>query len=61
MLAGSLDLNLGSRGHRMVDGIGAIALKYKDNPETAVRSFDEGRAGVVIGDGGGVLMLESLE
>lgn len=45
----------------MVDNIGATALKYVDQPELGVRSFDEKRCGVIIGDGGGCLLVESLE
>lgn len=44
-----------------MDHVGAVCLKYPDNPELAVRCFDEERAGVIIGDGGGMLLLEELE
>ena len=47
--------------HKILDGIGAVASKYNDEPEKCIRPFDEDRAGIVIGEGGGVLVLESLD
>ncbi len=39
----------------------AMASKFNDCPEKASRPFDAGREGFVIGEGAGVLILETLE
>ena len=39
----------------------ALATGYNDNPQEASRPFDEAREGFVMGEGAGVLILESLE
>lgn len=39
----------------------AKAVTTSDNPETASRPFDVDRSGFVIGEGAGILILESLE
>ena len=45
----------------LVDAMGAMSSKYNDTPELASRAFDADRDGFVIGGGGGILVLESLE
>ncbi len=39
----------------------AMSTQYNDTPERASRPFDVGRDGFVMGEGAGVLVLESLE
>jgi 3-oxoacyl-[acyl-carrier-protein] synthase II len=41
--------------------MGALSKAYNDTPEKASRPFDLHRDGFVLGEGAGVLMLESLE
>ncbi len=38
-----------------------LATEHNDNPERACRPFDTGRCGTVVGEGGGLLILEELE
>lgn len=38
-----------------------LAANYNDQPERASRPFDAGRCGFVIGEGAGVVLLETLE
>ena len=45
----------------LFDEMGAMSSKYNDTPELASRAFDADRDGFVIGGGGGILVLESLE
>ena len=45
----------------LFDAMGAMSSKYNDTPELASRAFDADRDGFVIGGGGGILVLESLE
>ena len=45
----------------LFDAMGAMSSKYNDTPERASRAFDADRDGFVIGGGGGMVVLESLE
>ena len=45
----------------LFDAMGAMSSKYNDIPEKASRAFDVDRDGFVIGGGGAILVLESLE
>ncbi len=45
----------------LFDAMGAMSSKYNDTPEKASRAFDAYRDGFVIGGGGGMVVLESLE
>ena len=47
--------------HSILDDIGAISSKYNDEPEKSIRPFDKNRDGVVVGEGGGVLVVEALD
>ncbi len=45
----------------LFDAMGAMSSKYNDTPEKASRAFDANRDGFVIGGGGAVVVLESLD
>jgi len=45
----------------LFDAMGAMSSKFNDTPEKASRAFDADRDGFVIGGGGGMVVLESLE
>jgi 3-oxoacyl-[acyl-carrier-protein] synthase-1 len=45
----------------LFDAMGALSSHFNDAPETASRPYDEARDGFVMGEGGGVLVLESEE
>ena len=45
----------------LFDAMGAMSSKYNDTPEKASRAFDMDRDGFVIGGGGAILVLESLD
>jgi len=45
----------------LFDAMGAMSSKFNDTPERASRAFDADRDGFVIGGGGGIVVLESLE
>ncbi|MGN0915889.1 MAG: beta-ketoacyl-ACP synthase I [Succinivibrio sp.] len=45
----------------LFDGMGALSKGFNETPEKASRPYDAARDGFVIGAGGGILVLESLE
>jgi 3-oxoacyl-[acyl-carrier-protein] synthase-1 len=45
----------------LFDAMGAMSSKYNDAPEKASRAFDANRDGFVIGGGGAIVVLESLD
>ncbi len=45
----------------LFDGMGALSKAYNENPQKASRPYDADRDGFVMGAGGGMLVLESLE
>ena len=65
---GNQDVMFGGGGEELdwtlsclFDAMGAMSSKYNDTPERAPRAFDADRDGFVIGGGGAILVLESLE
>ncbi|KAJ1844404.1 Mitochondrial beta-keto-acyl synthase [Coemansia sp. RSA 2708] len=61
MLAGASEAPLQPLAVAGFAKIKALALGFNDRPEAASRPFDRGRAGFVIGEGAGALVLEELE
>ncbi|NQT26193.1 beta-ketoacyl-[acyl-carrier-protein] synthase family protein [candidate division KSB1 bacterium] len=43
------------------DAMGVLADKHNDNPSAASRPFDKDRAGFVMGEGGGIVIVEELQ
>lgn len=66
---GAADVMIAGGTEAAVTGIGvagfgnmkAMTSKFNDNPTKASRPFDAGRDGFVMGEGAGVVILESLE
>ncbi|KAJ2487978.1 Mitochondrial beta-keto-acyl synthase [Coemansia sp. RSA 2320] len=61
MLAGATEAPLQPLSLAGFAKIKALALGFNDRPEAASRPFDSARAGFVIGEGAGALVLEELE
>jgi 3-oxoacyl-[acyl-carrier-protein] synthase II len=67
--SGSADILLGGGTEAIITPVavatmglmGALSKGYNDTPERASRPFDAGRDGFVLGEGAGLLVLESLE
>ncbi len=47
-------------GSAFFDAMGVLPSKFNDNPAAASRPFDRDRCGFVIGEGGGVVVVEEL-
>ena len=43
------------------DAMGALSTKYNETPDKASRTYDQGRDGLVIAGGGGMVVVEELE
>ena len=59
VLAGGSEAPIWPMGVAALSNMGALS-KRNDSPETASRPFDETRDGFVLGEGGGVVVVESL-
>ncbi|MEM1372531.1 MAG: beta-ketoacyl-ACP synthase II, partial [Pseudomonadota bacterium] len=60
MVAGGAEASVCRLGFGGFCSMKAMSTKYNDNPTTASRPFDAGRDGFVMGEGAGVLVLETL-
>jgi 3-oxoacyl-[acyl-carrier-protein] synthase II len=61
MVAGGAEAALCRLGLAGFAAAKALSTSYNDAPETASRPWDKGRDGFVMGEGAGVVVLESLE
>lgn len=61
MIAGGSEAAITELGYAGFCSMKAMSTSYNDNPSTASRPFDKGRDGFVMGEGAGVLVLETLE
>lgn len=61
MLAGGAESALHPLAVAGFDAMHALCKTYNDNPKAASRPFDAKRCGFVMGEGAGMLVLESLE
>lgn len=60
-IAGGTDANITGFNIGCYQALSALTTKYNDNPSIACRPFDRDRSGFVMGEGAGVLILESYE
>lgn len=61
IIAGGAESKLNPMGLLRQDKLGRLCVSRNDTPESACRPFDIAHAGTVIGEGGGLLILEELE
>ncbi|MGJ8639372.1 MAG: beta-ketoacyl-ACP synthase II [Opitutaceae bacterium] len=61
MLAGGSEAAVTELGYAGFCSMKAMSTSYNDTPQQASRPFDQGRDGFVMGEGSGVLVMESLE
>lgn len=61
MLAGGSEAAITELGYAGFCSMKAMSTSYNDTPKTASRPFDKGRDGFVMGEGSGVLVMETLE
>jgi 3-oxoacyl-[acyl-carrier-protein] synthase II len=61
MIAGGTEASVTQTAVAGFGNMNAMTSKFNDNPTAASRPFDLGRDGFVIGEGAGVLILETLE
>lgn len=60
-LAGGTDANITGFNIGCYQALSALTTKFNDNPSAACRPFDRDRSGFIMGEGSGVLILESYE
>lgn len=60
-LAGGSESGITEFSIKSFAGMHALTDKFNDSPEKASRPFDKDRSGFVMGEGGGILVLEELE
>ncbi len=60
-LAGGSESGITEFSIKSFAGMHALTDKFNDAPEKASRPFDKDRSGFVMGEGGGILVLEELE
>jgi 3-oxoacyl-[acyl-carrier-protein] synthase II len=61
MLAGGSEAAITELGYAGFCSMKAMSTSYNDAPETASRPFDKGRDGFIMGEGTGVLVMETFE
>jgi 3-oxoacyl-[acyl-carrier-protein] synthase II len=61
MVAGGSEAAITRLGYAGFCSMKAMSTQYNDTPTKASRPFDKGRDGFVMGEGAGVLILETLE
>lgn len=61
MLAGGSEAAVTELGYAGFCSMRAMSTSYNDAPQTASRPFDKGRDGFIMGEGSGVLVMETLE
>ncbi|CDW72602.1 3-oxoacyl-(acyl carrier protein) synthase ii [Stylonychia lemnae] len=61
IITGGMDYNLNRHFFEGMELFGANCNTFNDHPEQASRPFDTKRAGPIMSDGGGALILESLD
>lgn len=61
MLAGGSEAAVTELGYAGFCSMKAMSTSYNDTPATASRPFDLGRDGFIMGEGSGVLVMETLE
>ncbi len=60
-ITGGVEATITPMGVSGFTALKALSTNYNDDPEHASRPFDQNRDGFVMGEGAGLLMLESLE
>ena len=61
VITGGMESTITPMGISGFTSMKALCTKYNDEPERASRPFDKDRAGFVMGEGAGMLLLESLD
>jgi 3-oxoacyl-[acyl-carrier-protein] synthase II len=61
MLAGGSEAAITELGYAGFCSMKAMSTSYNDTPQTASRPFDKSRDGFIMGEGSGILVLETLE